>query len=271
MLPFLSFKVTKMTNPIYGKQNISLNYTMSIPNGVHSARPENWNRDSLRTAQSSQSSFSLSTIWDAIVNFFKSLFSCFFKTSHSPNQTKDEIARIAARDQFIWFYKKEENPLTAFLGNFHPCTINLWGMQFKCAEAAYQAAKFSPTRILMQRFQGLDGESAFRLGRALSRHWAPAETSGWQHRNLGVMQKVVAAKFTQNADLKELLLSTGNAYLVEHVPVKGRDAYWGDDSDGTGQNWLGRVAMEVRGNLGGTRVVPRNPQYNQFLLRGIGP
>ncbi len=253
-----------MTNPINRKQSISLDYTISIPNVVK--KPVlNIPNESLRLTQSAQDGFSLSTIWDAIVNCFNSLFSCFFKTSQSP--TKDEIAQIAARNQFIWFYKKEENPLTAFLGNFHPCSINLWGMQFQCAEAAFQAAKFAPNRNLMQRFQNLDGEAAFNLGRDLSRNWTPTETTLWRNRNLRVMQEVVTAKFSQNADLKELLLATGNAYLVEHIPVKNRDAFWGDDFDGTGQNWLGRIAMEVRGSLGGTHVVPRNPQYNQFLLR----
>jgi N-glycosidase YbiA len=257
-----------MTNPVHNNPNISLNYTISMPGWVKKPISNiNIPNDSLRMHQSSQGSFSFKSIWDAIVNCFKSLFSCFFKKSLSPNQIKIRIAQIAAHDQFIWFYKKEDNQLTASLGNFHPCPIQLWGMQFQCAEAAFQAAKFASNRNLMQQFQNLDGEAAFRLGRQLSRNWSPAEKTQQQNRNLAVMREVVTAKFTQNADLKELLLLTGNAYLVEHIPVKGRDCYWGDDSDGTGQNWLGRVAMEVRGHLGGTGVVQRNPQYNQFLSR----
>jgi ribA/ribD-fused uncharacterized protein len=118
----------------------------------------------------------------------------------------------------------------------------------------------------MQQFQNLDGEGAFRLGRTLSQGWGQATHNAWRARNLSVMRQVVNAKFQQNADLKELLLATGNAYLVEHIPVKGRDAFWGDDSDGAGQNWLGQIAMETRGNLGGGAPVQRNAQYHQFLF-----
>ena len=81
------------------------------------------------------------------------------------------------------------------------------------------------------------------------------------------MREVVKAKFSQSSELKELLLATGNAFLVEHIPVKGRDAFWGDDHDGTGQNWLGFILMETRGHLGGARPVNRNQQYNRFIHR----
>ena len=41
---------------------------------------------------------------------------------------------------------------------------------------------------------------------------------------LGVMLECVRAKFTQNPELKKLLLSTGEAKLVEHTR---NDRYWG--------------------------------------------
>src|SRR5262249_47086243 len=154
--------------------------------------------DSLQMAQPTKGGFSLQWIWDALAKCFMSLFGCFFIQSTNAPQLKSEIARIAAHDHFVWFYKKEENPLTAFLGNFHPCTIRLWGLQFSCAEAAYQAAKFNGDRPTMQRFQNLDGEAAFRLGRDLSRNWSQAQKNMWQNNNLSVMRQVVTAKFTQN-------------------------------------------------------------------------
>jgi ribA/ribD-fused uncharacterized protein len=206
--------------------------------------------------------------WDSITQFFQSIYNFLFGSKSTPTPTSDvknTIQEIATRDQFVWFYKKEENPLTSFLGNFHPCTIRLWGLQFACAEAAFQAAKFSSDRTKMQQFKHLNGNDAFLLGRRLSQQWSPVEQSAWRNRNLTVMREVVKAKFEQNADLKALLLSTENAFLVEHIPVKGRDAYWGDDSDGTGQNWLGQIAMETRRDLGGGAPVRKNTQYEQFL------
>ncbi len=62
------------------------------------------------------------------------------------------------------------------------------------------------------------------------------------------MEKAVNAKFSQNKELRELLMGTGSAYLAEH----SRDKYWGDGMNGTGKNVLGEILMRVRGTMGGT-------------------
>ena len=38
------------------------------------------------------------------------------------------------------------------------------------------------------------------------------------------MEKALVAKFSQNGRLKDILLATGNAVLVEHT---AKDSYWG--------------------------------------------
>jgi hypothetical protein len=45
---------------------------------------------------------------------------------------------------------------------------------------------------------------------------------------------------------RNLLLSTGNAMIVEHT---ANDSYWGDGGDGSGLNMLGKVLMEIRNEL----------------------
>ena len=57
------------------------------------------------------------------------------------------------------------------------------------------------------------------------------------------MKEGLVAKFTQNQNLKNLLLSTGDKKLVEHTT---NDDYWGDKGDGSGRNRLGELLMEVR-------------------------
>jgi ribA/ribD-fused uncharacterized protein len=54
------------------------------------------------------------------------------------------------------------------------------------------------------------------------------------------MRKAVRVKFLQHEDIREVLLGTGSATIVEHTT---NDRFWGD---GSGQNWLGRILMEVR-------------------------
>lgn len=51
------------------------------------------------------------------------------------------------------------------------------------------------------------------------------------------------AKFSQNQEIKDVLLSTGEALLVENTT---EDYYWGCGTNGNGENWLGRILMETR-------------------------
>lgn len=58
-----------------------------------------------------------------------------------------------------------------------------------------------------------------------------------------VMLKAIRAKVEQHSEVKEILLSTGNAILVEHTE---KDNYWGAGGDGSGKNRLGKILMKVR-------------------------
>jgi ribA/ribD-fused uncharacterized protein len=57
----------------------------------------------------------------------------------------------------------------------------------------------------------------------------------------GVMQK-----FETHADIRSVLLATRDQMLVENAP---NDYYWGCGADGSGQNKLGQILMEVRNLL----------------------
>ena len=57
------------------------------------------------------------------------------------------------------------------------------------------------------------------------------------------MREALYAKFTQHPDLGALLLSTGEALLVEHT---SHDRYWADGGDGSGLTRLGCLWMELR-------------------------
>lgn len=58
-----------------------------------------------------------------------------------------------------------------------------------------------------------------------------------------VMLKAIRAKVEQHSEVKEMLLSTENAILVEHTE---NDYYWCDGGDGSGKNRLGKILMKVR-------------------------
>ena len=60
------------------------------------------------------------------------------------------------------------------------------------------------------------------------------------------MRRAVRAKFEQHPDIRAVLLGTGDEELIEDAP---NDYYWGCGEEGTGKNMLGKILMEVRGEL----------------------
>jgi ribA/ribD-fused uncharacterized protein len=68
----------------------------------------------------------------------------------------------------------------------------------------------------------------------------------WESVKVEIMRDALMAKFTQHDELRVLLLSTGDAKIVEHTE---NDAFWGDGGDGSGKNTLGQLLMQVRESL----------------------
>jgi ribA/ribD-fused uncharacterized protein len=61
-----------------------------------------------------------------------------------------------------------------------------------------------------------------------------------------IMYEGLRAKFTQNEDIRQKLLETGDRKLIEHTD---RDKYWGDGGNGEGLNKLGILLMKLRAEL----------------------
>lgn len=170
------------------------------------------------------------------------------------------IQTYANRDGFIAFYTDKTNDATGFLGNFHKLNNFVYKNQhFTCSEAAFQAQKFN--KPLKNKFSYLNGKKAFNVAQKHQNNIKPR----WNQKKDKIMEDVVFQKFAQSKKLQKLLLATGSAYLVEHNEAKGRDNYWSDNGDGTGQNKLGKTLMKVRQRLGGAGVVSRPKKYYKFL------
>ena len=130
-----------------------------------------------------------------------------------------------------------------FFSNFdrkHPITIN--GVEWPSTEHYFQAQKFAGTdHVEAVRKAETPSESA-SMGRDRNR---PLRKD-WEQVKDDVMREAVRAKFTQHADMKALLLNTGDSELIEHTI---NDSYWGDGGDGSGKNMLGKILMEIREEL----------------------
>jgi ribA/ribD-fused uncharacterized protein len=78
----------------------------------------------------------------------------------------------------------------------------------------------------------------------------------WAQIKFDRMRAVLRAKFEQHADLRELLLSTGQSRLVEAGTVNNAvNRLWGE-VDGKGANMLGIMLMEVRAELAESAAPP---------------
>ena len=126
--------------------------------------------------------------------------------------------------------------------NFAPYPIVINKERWKSSEHYFQAMKFESVKykkIVQNAHTPM--ESAIK-GRSrkekIKRNWDKIKDN--------VMYDAVYAKFSQHSALQELLLSTGDAKIVEDTTT---DNYWGNGADGKGQNRLGTILMRVRKNL----------------------
>ena len=126
--------------------------------------------------------------------------------------------------------------------NFAPYPVRMDGKVWPTSEHYFQAQKFKDAKHRESIRQTKSPMIAARMGRDRKK---PLRRD-WESVKVGIMRDVVRAKFSQHDDIRQVLLSTGNAKIVEHTE---NDSYWGDGGDGSGKNVLGRILMEVREEL----------------------
>src|SRR5262249_21286294 len=135
----------------------------------------------------------------------------------------------------IRFYRANEKPYGAF-SNLHRRPVVFEGETFTTAEHAYQAGK---PRKKAVRDWILSAPTPALVAMAAHGLYVWDICPKWSRLKFDRMRCVLNAKFTQHPDLRELLLSTGTARLVEagrvDTPV---NRTWGE-VNGRGRNMLG--------------------------------
>jgi ribA/ribD-fused uncharacterized protein len=140
----------------------------------------------------------------------------------------------------IHFYQVDKP--YGFFSNFSPHAIYLKGKNWPTSEHFFQAQKFVGTPIEEKIRLASSPMAAAKMGR--DRHH-PLRAD-WEAVKEEIMYEALLAKFTQHPDLRQKLLETGEAELVEHT---SNDHYWADGGDGSGKNRLGYLLMRVRSAL----------------------
>ena len=123
--------------------------------------------------------------------------------------------------------------------NFSRHGFELDGLYWMTSEHYFQAQKFPNTPHLEEIRLAKTPKQAAIMGRDRRLPLRP----DWEQVKDDVMRSAVLRKFQTHADIREILVSTGDEELVENAPG---DYYWGCGKDGTGRNMLGIILMEVR-------------------------
>lgn len=127
--------------------------------------------------------------------------------------------------------------------NFDKVSVTFDDITYGSSEAAWQAQK---TLSVPQRwtFAKLTPSEAKREGRHVQLR------PDWERVKYDLMVEVLKAKFAQHADLRQILLNTGDAELMEDT-TGWHDNTWGSCScdrckNIPGQNLLGKALMATR-------------------------
>jgi N-glycosidase YbiA len=140
----------------------------------------------------------------------------------------------------ILFYRQND-PYGEF-SNFSAHPFKLKGKVWPTSEHYFQAQKFAGTEHEETVRNAKTPSMSAKLGRSRS---LPLRAD-WEVVKEDVMRDALRAKFDQHPKLQLLLISTGDAELIEHTQ---NDRYWADGGDGTGKNRLGILLMELRADL----------------------
>ena len=137
----------------------------------------------------------------------------------------------------IYFYSTRDE--YGCFSNFSPHGFELDGLYWPTSEHYFQAQKFVGTPHVEQIRLVKTPKDAAKMGRERTR---PLRQD-WEQVKDDIMRQAVLSKFQTHTDIRDILLSTGNAEIVENSPI---DFYWGCGVDSSGKNMLGKILMEVR-------------------------
>ena len=163
---------------------------------------------------------------------------------------------------YLHYQTKDEQKWYPF-SNFLKSPITIDGITYPTTETFFQCEKVNPKNLqgkglseeeieaCRQKWQsmvGLYAGDAAKRGRDRDTRIAPDWDNPANPLCESAMYCALKAKFTQHADLRELLLSTEERRIVEDT-AQSADYKWGCGADGTGRNLLGEILMRVRKDI----------------------
>jgi ribA/ribD-fused uncharacterized protein len=141
-------------------------------------------------------------------------------------------------DSMVWFWY---GPMS----NFWPCKFTENGIEYNCSEQYFMAHKaklFNDTYTENEIMKVNSPKFQKRLGRTV----ANFNQSVWDSNCEVIMIRANRLKYSQNPELKQMLVNTGNKEIVEASPYDPNVEY---KTKWKGENKLGKCLMVVRDEL----------------------
>ncbi|KAJ7614091.1 hypothetical protein FB45DRAFT_692960, partial [Roridomyces roridus] len=143
----------------------------------------------------------------------------------------------------IFFYDKNA-PHYGFT-NFSAHPVHYNNKLYPTSEHLFQSLKFLQHRPdIAERIRTCSDRPSVAFAEA--RRYQSAVRPDWKNVNIRMMDLVLWQKFTQHAGLRQELLATGDAELIEDSP---KDDFWGNGANKQGQNQLGKALERLRDQL----------------------
>lgn len=158
---------------------------------------------------------------------------------------------------FFGSHPSDDGKLTkSCLSQWWGCKFTVNNREYTSAEQFMMAAKamlFGDTRVLNEIMANTDPKIIKTLGRQIRGF----EPNVWNKHKYTIVYFGNLMKFSKNEDLKEFLISTGDAILAEASPydsiwgikLSNRDIRASDPNKWQGTNLLGFALMQVRDNF----------------------
>ena len=178
------------------------------------------------------------------------------RSAPSQNGSHGTAKKSEAAEKEIRFYRANEKPYGVF-SNLYRSPICFEDREFPTAEHAYQAGKAAKEKV---RDWILSAPSPALMAMAAHGLYTWDIVPNWSRIKVDRMHQVLRAKFTQHPELGALLLSTGNARLVEAGRTDNAvNREWGE-VNGKGMNRLGVLLMELRTELRQQQLTAAKPR-----------
>ena len=197
---------------------------------------------------------------------------------------------------FADFYREEDNEVPRYVVDYKPSYTFFWldneenqefsnwfvrpfvidDFKYFCVEQYMMAQKaklFHDAENYTKILRANTAKGCKQLGKQVT----PFVSERWNAVKYDIVKAGNRAKYEQNQDLKELLLSTGNSIIAEASP---KDNVWGigldakkaakiDFSEWPGKNLLGKILMELREEFGVGQPIEAEAKRKPTQIRMI--